>query len=299
MSIFRRVFLFLAVNALVVTTISVLLSVLGVRPYLTSYGLDIPQLAIFCLVWGMGGALISLAMSRAIAKWTMGIQLIDTNTPDPRLQELVSIIRELTRRLNLPMPEIGIYDSPEVNAFATGPTRNRALVAVSTGLLGSMDREEVSAVLGHEISHVANGDMVTMTLLQGIVNAFVMFLARIVAFAITMGRSNSEEEGPGFAYYIVEFALQIVFLILGSIVIAAFSRWREYRADAGGAKLAGAQSMIRALSTLKQLEERPAAPAPAGLRTLMLSDRTSGWLHLFASHPRLEDRIARLQSAGQ
>ncbi len=198
MKIAKRVFLFLAVNVLVVTTISVVLGALGVRPYLTARGLDLGSLAVFCLVWGFGGAFISLGLSRVMAKWGMGVKLVDPGTPDPAAQELVSTVHRLAQAAGLrTMPQVGVYDSEEVNAFATGPTKNRALVAVSTGLLRRMRRDEVEGVLGHEIAHVANGDMVTMTLIQGVVNAFTMFLARVVAFFVAQLFRRDEEGGGG------------------------------------------------------------------------------------------------------
>lgn len=198
MAILGRIALFFVVNALIVLTMSVVMSVLGVRPYLTQYGLDIQSLAIFCAIWGMGGAFMSLLMSRAIAKWSSGVQVIPPDTRDPALSQLVSTVHELSRKANLPaMPEVGIYDSPDPNAFATGPSKSMALVAVSTGLLSRMNRAEIEGVLGHEITHISNGDMVTMTLLQGIMNAFVMFLSRLIAFVLTSNRDRDEARGPG------------------------------------------------------------------------------------------------------
>src|SRR6266513_3044461 len=194
----KRILLFLVVNTLVVVTISLALSLLGVNSRLGSGRFE--SLMVFCLVWGMGGAFVSLGLSRLIAKWFMGVQVVDPNTADSSLQELVQMVHRLAQRAGLPeMPEVGIYDSPEVNAFATGPSRSRSLVAVSAGLLNSMGWREVEGVLGHEVSHIANGDMVTMTLIQGIINAFVMFLARVLAFALSQGgrRDEREERGGG------------------------------------------------------------------------------------------------------
>lgn len=297
MAILGRVFLFLLTNALVIITMTVVLNVLGVRPYLTAYGLDIPSLAIFCAVWGMGGAFISLLMSRWVAKFSYGVQVIPANTADPSLQQLVQIVHELCRKANInTMPEVGIYQSPDPNAFATGPAKSMALVAVSTGLLQRMNRAEIEGVLGHEISHIANGDMVTMTLLQGVVNAFVMFLSRLLAFVITTDRDN--RRSPGLVYYVVQFVLQIVFMILGSLVVAWFSRFREYRADAGSAKLAGKEKMVAALQELQRSYEAvPAAYAAApALQALQISSRPgNAILNLWASHPPLEERIKRLQ----
>lgn len=296
----KRIFLFLAVNFLVMITLSIVLNLLGIRPYLTAYGIDYNALLGFCLVWGMGGALISLAMSRVMAKWMMGVQVIDPNTSDPTLQNLVQTVHQLARGAHLPvMPEVGIYDSPEVNAFATGPTKSRSLVAVSTGLLNRMSQQQVEGVLGHEVAHIANGDMVTMTLIQGIVNAFVMFLSRAIAFAITqaMQRDRDEREG-GMSYgvfYLVSFVLEIIFMILGSIVVAWFSRYREFRADQGGARLAGRANMIGALEALRRTYELVDPTAQPAVQALKISTRPSGWMKLFSTHPPLEERIARLQ----
>lgn len=298
---FKRIFLFLAVNILVVITLSVILNVLGVQPYLTPYGLNYESLMIFCLIWGMGGAFISLGLSRIMAKWMMGVKVIDPQTRDPELSSLVQMVHDLARAARLPaMPEVGIYESPEVNAFATGPTRSRSLVAVSTGLLNRMNRDEVQGVLGHEVAHIANGDMVTMTLIQGVVNAFVMFLARAIAYALTMaGRGKDGEEGAAsspLAYYAVQFVLEIVFMILGSIVVAWFSRQREYRADAGGATLAGREQMIQALQGLKRTFEAVDPTAQPAIQALKISSRPGGIMRLFSTHPALDDRIARLKS---
>lgn len=294
MAIARRVGLFLLVNFLVVTTISVLLSVLGVKPYLTEYGLDIPQLALFCLIWGMAGSLISLSVSRWTAKWSYGVQLIDSRTGDPLLTNLVETVHRLARQAGLStMPEIGIYQSPELNAFATGPSKSRALVAVSTGLLTRMRRDEIEGVIGHELSHVANGDMVTMALLQGIVNAFVMFLSRLIAFVVTRDR----DRGGSWAYFGVQIVLQIVFMILGSIVVAWFSRWREFRADAGSARLAGRENMINALEALRRHMDEVEPGAQPALATLKIASKPTGIWRLFSTHPPLEERINRLASA--
>jgi len=299
---FKRIFLFLAVNALVVITISALLSILGVQPYLTEKGLDLSALAIFCLVWGMGGAFISLGLSRIMAKFAMGVQIIDPETNDSRLQKLVQTVHRLAQDAGLQkMPQVGVYNSPDLNAFATGPTRNRSLVAVSSGLLERMDEKEIEGVLGHEIAHISNGDMVTMTLLQGVVNAFVMFLARVLAYVIANSLRGDRDRGGGISgmtYFAIQFALEIVFMILGSIVVAWFSRFREYRADAGGARLAGTPNMIRALEALKRNYQIEAPQAKPALQTLQISGRGNGLLRFFSSHPPLEDRIARLSQAG-
>lgn len=296
MAIAKRIFLFLTVNILVVTVISFIMSIFNLQPYLQRNGLDYTSLAVFCLIWGMGGAFISLALSRIMAKWMMGVQLIDPNTNDSRQQTLLRIVYSLAQKAGLPdMPEVGIYQSPEVNAFATGPTKRRALVAVSSGLLSRMSNDEIEAVLGHEISHVANGDMVTMTLLQGIVNAFVMFLARILAFALSRAFSRDKDDFSPLTFQIMVIVFQLVFMVLGSIVIAAFCRYREFRADAGGAELAGRQKMIAALQALKRtMEVQDQGTQQPAFQALKISTPT-GVMRLFASHPPLDERIARLQ----
>lgn len=294
MAIIGRVFLFLIVNMLVVLTLSIIMSVLGIQPYLTQYGLDLPSLAMFCALWGMGGSFLSLLMSRAVAKWTAGVQVIPPDTRDPALRQLIEMVHNLCRRANLKsMPEVGIYDSPDPNAFATGPSANMALVAVSTGLLSRMNEEEIEGVLGHEVTHISNGDMVTMTLLQGVANAFVMFLSRVIAFAVT--RSDREDRGPGFMFYIVSYVLDFVFMLFASIVIAWFSRWREFRADAGSARIAGKGKMIAALQELQRTYELVGVNTQPTVQSLQISSRPSGLMKLWASHPPLEERIRRLQ----
>ncbi|MBI5444561.1 MAG: protease HtpX [Deltaproteobacteria bacterium] len=300
MRIAKRVFLFLAVNVLVVATISVVLSLLGVRPYLTSRGLDLTSLAVFCLVWGFGGAFISLGLSRVLAKWGMGVKLIDPNTADAGAQELVQTVYRLAQAAGLKtMPQVGVYDSDEVNAFATGPTKNRALVAVSTGLVRRLRRDEVEGVLGHEIAHVANGDMVTMTLVQGVVNAFTMFLARVVAVLVAQLFRRDEEDGgvSRLVYFVATLVFDIAFSILGSVVVAWFSRLREFRADAGGARLAGREQMIGALEALQRTYGIvDPASSQAAVQTLKISGHPTGLMRFFSTHPPLATRIARLKT---
>jgi len=291
----KRIVLFLAVNFLVVMTISVLLSVLGVRPYLSANGIDYQQLLVFCLIWGMGGAFISLALSKVMAKTLMGVKVIDPTTNDPTLRSLVNTVERLASAAGIPTPEVGIYESPEPNAFATGPTKKRSIVAVSTGLLQRMDRPEVEGVLSHEVAHIANGDMVTMTLIQGVVNAFVMFLARVIAFAaVQFFRGRDENEGFSYGiYFLVQFVFEIIFMILGSIVIAWFSRMREFRADAGGAQIGGRERMINALEALQRnVQIQDPQPQPA-IATLKISN-PNGLMRFFSTHPPLEERIAAL-----
>lgn len=294
----KRVLLFVIVNVLVMLTITIILSVLGVGRYFGRDGLG--SLAIFSLVWGFAGALISLAMSRVMAKWMMGVRTIPENTTDPVLRELVATVHEQARVAGLPkMPEVGIYDSPDVNAFATGPTKSRALVAVSTGLLQRMNSRQVAGVLAHEVTHIANGDMVTMTLLQGVINAVVIFLSRVLAFALSQAlRSRDDRDTGGGLSFVFVILFQVVLSILGSIVVCWFSRWREFRADAGGARLAGRENMIAALQGLQRLHDPELARAEAqhsqSFQSLKISG-SRGFLSLFATHPPLEDRIARLE----
>ncbi|HXF29711.1 MAG TPA: protease HtpX [Chlamydiales bacterium] len=297
----KRVVLFLAVNFLVILAISIILNIFNIKPYLTSHGIDYKALLIFCLIWGMAGAFISLALSRQMAKWFMGVHLINSEDATPKERELIDIIHKLARRAGLPkMPEVGIYDSFEVNAFATGPSRARSLVAVSTGLLKRMNGAEIEGVLGHEIAHIMNGDMVTMTLLQGIVNAFVMFFARIVAWVVAKSfRKDSDAGEPSpFPYMFLVFAFEILFMILGTIVIATYSRFREFRADSGGARLAGREKMIGALHALERAVnlQDPHAEQPA-FQAFKISN-TKGMLRWFSTHPPLEERIKRLEEQG-
>jgi heat shock protein HtpX len=295
----KRIFLLVAVNVLVMLTISVVLSLLRVNRYFPQGGLT--GLAVVCLVWGFAGAFISLALSRLMAKWMMGVQVIPPETNDPVLSRLVETVHGLARGANLPkLPEVGIYQSDEINAFATGPTRSRALVAVSTGLLQRMGTREVEGVLGHEVTHIANGDMVTMTLIQGVINSFVLFLSRILAFVVSQAlRSRDDRGGGGALQYLLAIVFQIVLSILGSLVVLWFSRWREFRADAGGARLAGRQNMIDALRALQRLHDPQLAQAEAhehpAFQSLKISGPSGGFARLFASHPPLEERISRLE----
>lgn len=301
MALAKRVVLFLLVNFLVVSVISFIAYFFNLGPYLSGTGLNYGSLAVFCLLWGMGGAFISLLLSKMMAKWMMGVRIIDPNTSNSTDRSLLQMVHALAKKAGLPaMPEVGVYDSPEVNAFATGPSRSNSLVAVSSGLLSRMRGDEIEGVLGHEIAHVANGDMVTMTLLQGVINAFVMFFARIIAYFIAMAFSGKREDessegvSPLF-YQITVFILEMVFMILGAMVVAAFSRYREYRADAGSARLAGPQKMVNALVALKRTYQiQDAAHDQPAMQAFKISGH-KGMMNLFASHPPLDLRIARLQ----
>ena len=283
----KRIFLFLLTNLAIVLTLTIVVSVLGVAG-----GPDLGSLAVFCLIWGMGGAFISLQISRWIAKRATGVHLIDGRTGDPQLDWLYQTVERLTRQANLPMPEVGVYESGEVNAFATGPSKSRSLVAVSAGLMRAMRQDEIEGVLAHEVSHIANGDMVTMTLLQGVMNAFVMFFARVIASVLV--RSDDNRRGGGGMYFLVVIVLQIVLGILASLITAWFSRYREYRADAGGAHLAGRERMLGALRRLAANHELVDTRHQA-LATMKISDLPA-WMSLLSTHPPLEDRIAALQN---
>jgi heat shock protein HtpX len=288
----KRIFLFLVTNIAIVVTLSIVLSLLGIGNYVGPGGLNYTSLMVFCLFWGMGGAFISLQMSRWIAKRATGVRLVDGRTGQSEIDWLYATVERLTQQANLPMPEVGIYDSPEVNAFATGPSKSRSLVAVSSGLLRSMHRDEVEGVLAHEVAHIANGDMVTMTLLQGVINAFVMFFARVVAYAV---RTSSDSRNAYALSFVVMIVLEIGLGILGSLVTAWFSRQREFRADFGGATLAGKHKMIGALERLARNREAIDTSHQA-LATLKING-SRGWMVFFSTHPPLEQRIAALQRA--
>jgi len=291
----KRTIIFIGVNLLILVTLSITLNLLGIGHYFTARGIDYGSLMAFCLVWGMGGAFISLALSRVLAKMMMGVVVIDPATADANLAWLVNTVHALAKAAGLPkMPEVGYYPSPEVNAFATGPTKARALVAVSAGLLERMDRAQVEGVLAHEVAHVANGDMVTMTLVQGIINAFVMFLARVIAFFLA--NRGRDSEGSSAPNYLVIMLLEIGLSFLGMLVVAAFSRYREYRADAGGAGLAGREKMIAALEALRRSVNYADLTGKESLATLKISGKR-GFFALFSTHPPLEDRIERLKTA--
>lgn len=292
---FKRVILFVITNLLVLATISIVMNLLGVGPYLDANGINYQSLMIFCALWGFGGSFISLALSKVMAKWMMKVKIIDPNTRDQAERLLLETVGNLARGANIKMPEVGYYQSPEVNAFATGPTKNSSLVAVSTGLLQRMNRAELEGVLGHEVAHIANGDMVTMTLIQGVINAFVMFFARIAAFAVSnLMRSGDDREGGGAGInFMLVMLFDIVFGILGSMVVCYFSRHREFRADAGGAKLAGRDKMIAALESLRR--NHLVETEHQALATLKISGSPKGIMAFLMTHPPLEKRIERLR----
>ena len=284
----KRVFLLIATNLAVMIVLSIVASVLGVDRFLTENGLNLGALLAFSAIFGFGGAFISLAMSKWMAKRSTGAQVI-TQPRSSMEMWLVQTVERQARAAGIGMPEVAVFDSPEPNAFATGMNKNSALVAVSTGLLKNMSQDEVEAVLGHEISHVANGDMVTLTLVQGVVNTFVFFLSRVIGHLVDRGSNR----GPGPAYYITVFVMQMVLGILASMVVAWFSRQREFRADAGGAHLAGKRKMIAALERLKQAHAAPELP-----KQIAAFGISGGIGSLLATHPPLEVRIAALQNSG-
>jgi len=287
----KRIFLFIATNIAVIAVMSIVLSLLGVDRFLTSAGLNLPMLLVFSLVVGFTGSIFSLLISKPMAKWSTGAQVIDTPSNSSEFW-LLDTVKRLSDRAGIAMPEVAVYEG-EPNAFATGAFKNSALVAVSTGLLQGMTKDEVEAVLGHEIAHVANGDMVTMTLIQGVVNTFVVFLSRVVGFAVDRALSRDNNSGPGIGYMVTVIVCQIVFGIAASLIVAWFSRYREYRADAGSAQLLGSpQPMIKALARLGSAE--PNSSLPQSMAAMGISDKP-GFLELFSSHPPIEDRISALR----
>ena len=291
----RRIFLFLLTNLAVMLVLGVVLNIV-----MTAFGIprdSYAGLLVIALIFGMGGAVISLLMSKSMAKRATGAQVLSQPTTATE-RWLVETVQRQAQAAGIGMPEVAIYNAPEINAFATGANRNNALVAVSTGLLNSMNQDEAEAVLGHEVSHIANGDMVTLTLIQGVVNTFVIFLARVIANIISSSMRGSNQEGGGLgfmAYIAIVFVLEAVFGILASMIVAWFSRQREFRADAGGASLAGRQKMIAALERLQQ-QSQP-SHLPDQMAAFGISGKGSGLMALFASHPPLAQRIEALRQA--
>ena len=287
----KRIVLFLVTNLAIMLVLSVTLSVLGVDKFMSAKGLNLGMLLVFSLVVGFAGAFISLLISKPMAKWSTGAQVIDGSEGTTQFW-LVNTVKTLAERANIGMPEVAMYEG-EPNAFATGAFKNSSLVAVSTGLLESMSREEVEAVLAHEVAHIANGDMVTLTLIQGVVNTFVVFLSRVVGYFVDRVILKNDREGPGIGYYVTSIACEIIFGIAASMVVAWFSRQREFRADAGSARLMGTSTpMVNALARLGGLTpgELPKSMAASGI-----SDKP-GFMALFSSHPPIEERIAALQN---
>jgi heat shock protein HtpX len=288
----KRIFLFVLTNIAVIAVMSIVLSVLGVDRFLTQAGLNLPMLLTFSLVVGFTGSIISLLISKPMAKWSTGAHVIEAPSNSTELW-LIDTVRKLSERAGIAMPEVAVYEG-EPNAFATGAFKNSALVAVSTGLLQGMTKDEVEAVLGHEIAHVANGDMVTMTLVQGVVNTFVVFLSRVVGYFVDRALSrNNDSNAPGIGYMVTVMVCQVVFGIAASMIVAWFSRHREFRADAGSAKLLGSpQPMVKALARLGGIEP---SNLPQALAAFGIHDKP-GFLALFSSHPPMEERIAALRN---
>jgi heat shock protein HtpX len=288
----KRILLFVLTNVLVVAVLGVVASLLGVNRYLTANGLNLGALLGFALIMGFGGAIISLLISKPMAKWTSGLHMIDSpQTSDEAW--IVGTVRKFADKAGIGMPEVGIFEG-EPNAFATGAFKNSALVAVSTGLLQNMTRDEVEAVIGHEVAHIANGDMVTMTLIQGVMNTFVVFLSRVIGYAVDsfLRRGDSNSSGPGIGYMITTVILDIVLGFAAAIVVAWFSRQREFRADAGAAQLMGQkQPMMNALARLGGL---PPGELPKSVEAMGITGSIG---KLFSTHPPIEERIAALQNA--
>ncbi len=292
----KRIFLFLMTNIAVMVVISLVLNLLNLNGALSMRNGDIMGLLAASAVIGFTGSIISLLLSKRMAKMSVGAHVIEQPSNEVE-QWLVETVRRQATQANIGMPEVAIYDSPDVNAFATGANKNNALVAVSTGLLRSMSRTEAEAVLAHEVSHVANGDMVTLTLIQGVVNTFVFFFSRIIGNLIDRVVFKNEDDAPGPAFFITSLIAQIFLGFLATMIVMWFSRQREFRADAGGAHLSGRQNMIAALKRLQNVHEPEHTPEQ--VTALAISGKRTGLMHLFMSHPPLEDRIARLQQATQ
>jgi heat shock protein HtpX len=288
----KRIVLFLGTNLAIILVLSMTMRLLGVEPYLTEQGLNLTSLLIFAAVMGFGGSFISLAISKWTAKRAMGVRVIEapSNTTEAWL---VDTIRKYSNEAGIKMPEVGIYDAPDVNAFATGMSKNSSLIAVSTGLLRQMTREEAEAVLGHEVAHAANGDMVTLALIQGVVNTFVMFLSRVIGHTVDRVVFKNEQ-GHGPAFFVTMIIAELVLGILASIIVMWFSRQREFRADRGGASLAGRGAMIAALERLNSLHPHPLPDKMAAFG--ISGGGASGLKRLFMTHPPLEERIAALRA---
>lgn len=289
----KRILLFLATNMAIVLVLSITMRLLGVEPYLNEQGLNLQALLIFAAVMGFGGSFISLAISKWMAKKTMGVRVIEA--PANKTEAwLVETIRKYAAEAAIKMPEVGIYDAPDVNAFATGMSKNSSLIAVSSGLLQQMTREEAEAVLGHEVAHAANGDMVTLALIQGVVNTFVMFFSRVIGHTVDRVIFKNER-GNGPAFWVTVIIAELVLGVLASMIVMWFSRQREFRADRGGANLAGRSAMIAALERLASLHPQPLPDKMAAFG--IAGGRGSGIKRLFMTHPPLDERIAALKAA--
>ena len=290
----KRIFYFLVTNLAIVLVLSITMRLLGVEPFLNANGLNLNSLLIFAAVMGFGGAFISLAISKWSAKQMSGAVTIE-NAKTPDEIWLMNIVKKQSQAVGIQMPEVAIFNSPAVNAFATGMSRNSSLIAVSSGLLEMMTKDEAEAVIGHEISHIANGDMVTLTLIQGVVNTFVLFFSRVIGYTVDKVVFKTRQ-GTGPAFFITMIISELLLGVLASIVVMWFSRQREYRADFGGGQLAGKQKMIAALQRIKTQYETSALPK--SIAALGISgEQGIGLKELFSTHPSLDDRIARLQQS--
>lgn len=305
MTLIKRFGFFILTNLLVVLTISLIIGFVsqffGIRLDGGGYG----GLMVLCFIWGMGGAFISLQLSRWMAKKFHGVQVIDPNTMNPTERKLIDVVYQIARRAGMEtMPEVGYYESPDVNAFATGPSKSRSLVAVSTGLVNTMKPDELEGVLAHEIAHIVNGDMVTLTLIQGVVNAFAMFIAHIVTTAVINSMRRNDDDRPGFGDFMLRqfiySTVSMVLTLLGSIVVCYFSRHREFRADAGGSKLSSSEKMAAALLKLQSLHTlalpQPETKGGDSLAAMKISGKQSGFLSLFSTHPPIEERIEAVKN---
>lgn len=298
MAIFKRIALFLLLNFCIVITLSIIIELLGLNIYLHRGGIDFSHLALFCMIWGLGSAFISLALSRAMARWFMGVQIIDPARASGEEKRLLDHVHALARKAGMRyMPQVGVFSSKSPNAFATGPSAKRSLVALSDSLINDLSEDELGAVIGHEITHITSGDMITMTLIQGVINGFVMFLARACAFIAAQalsGRSrNSRSNASPMVYYLFVVLFEVCFMTLGMLLVAAYSRWREFRADTGGAQLTSRPAMAHALQAINK-QSKPIKQQGA-FDALQIHTTRSRLLRLLSTHPPIEERIARLQ----
>jgi heat shock protein HtpX len=290
----KRIVLFLITNIAVMVVLGIVVNLFGLNRFLTANGLDLTSLLAFSAVMGFGGAIVSLLMSKPMARWSTRAQVIN-DSPDATHHWIVTTVKRFADKAGIQMPEVAIYEG-QANAFATGAFKNSALVAVSTGLLQSMNRDEVEAVIGHEVAHVANGDMVTMTLIQGVMNTFVVFLSRVIGYVVDRVVLRNNSDHPGIGYYATTVILDLVLGVLAAIIVAWFSRRREFRADRGAAEMMGnARPMQQALARLGGLQP---GELPQTVKTMGIAGMPSGLMKLFSSHPPIEERIRALQASG-
>jgi len=299
MAIFKRIALFLILNLCIVITVSVITQLLGLNIYLGRHGINYSHLAIFCMIWGLGSAFISLALSRSMAKWFMGVQIIDPARASGSEKRLIDHVHALARKAGMRhMPQVGIFSSKSPNAFATGPSAKRSLVALSDSLIDTLSEDELGAVIGHEITHITSGDMITMTLIQGVINGFVMFLARICAYVAAQalsGRSrNSRSSVSPMVYILFVMLFEVCFMTLGMLLVAAYSRRREFKADTGGAQLTSRPAMAHALQAIDRAAKPP--KQQGAFDSLQIHTKRGRLLRLLSTHPPIEERVERLQA---